>query len=93
MAQFLTPRLRAASRRAFKGRRKKMADILAPMSGNVWKILVKPGDKVAEDDELIVMEAMKMEIPVTAPHSGQIEKIHVIEGDPVEADVLLITIS
>ncbi|MDR0548724.1 MAG: acetyl-CoA carboxylase biotin carboxyl carrier protein subunit [Deltaproteobacteria bacterium] len=70
-----------------------MVDILAPMSGNIWKILVKPGDPVAEDDELIVMEAMKMEIPVTAPHKGVVAKIHVVEGDPVEADSPLITIT
>ncbi|MDR2423058.1 MAG: acetyl-CoA carboxylase biotin carboxyl carrier protein subunit [Deltaproteobacteria bacterium] len=70
-----------------------MAEILAPMSGNVWKILVKPGDLVAEDDELIVMEAMKMEIPVTAPQDGKVEKVHVQEGEPVEADALLVTMS
>ncbi|MDR1872814.1 MAG: acetyl-CoA carboxylase biotin carboxyl carrier protein subunit [Deltaproteobacteria bacterium] len=70
-----------------------MAEILAPMSGNIWKVLVKPGDTVAEDDELIVMEAMKMEIPVVAPEGGVVGKIHVQEGDPVEADTLLVTLT
>ncbi|MDR2142355.1 MAG: acetyl-CoA carboxylase biotin carboxyl carrier protein subunit [Deltaproteobacteria bacterium] len=70
-----------------------MADILAPMSGNIWKILVKPGDTVAEDDEMLVMEAMKMEIPVAAPQAGKVERIHVQEGDAVEADTLLVTLA
>jgi biotin carboxyl carrier protein len=67
-----------------------MSDIISPMSGNIWKILVKEGDKVHEDDELIIMEAMKMEIPVTAPADGLIKNIRVKEGDPVEAETVLI---
>ncbi|MDR1085930.1 MAG: acetyl-CoA carboxylase biotin carboxyl carrier protein subunit [Deltaproteobacteria bacterium] len=70
-----------------------MADILAPMSGNIWKILVKPGDPVTEDDELIIMEAMKMEIPVTAPQTGTVKSILVKEGEPVEAESVLLTIT
>ncbi|MDR1609200.1 MAG: acetyl-CoA carboxylase biotin carboxyl carrier protein subunit [Deltaproteobacteria bacterium] len=70
-----------------------MADILAPMSGNIWKILVKPGDPVNEDDELIVMEAMKMEIPVLAPQKGTVNQVLVKEGDSVEADAILVTLS
>jgi acetyl-CoA carboxylase biotin carboxyl carrier protein len=70
-----------------------MVNILAPMSGNIWKILVNPGDSVNEDDELIVMEAMKMEIPVTAPQKGTIDQIHVQQGDSVEADAILVTLS
>jgi acetyl-CoA carboxylase biotin carboxyl carrier protein len=66
-----------------------MSDIIAPMSGNIWKILVKEGDKVHEDDELLIMEAMKMEIPVTAPSTGLVKNIMVKEGDPVEAETLL----
>jgi acetyl-CoA carboxylase biotin carboxyl carrier protein len=66
-----------------------MADLLAPMSGNIWKILVKEGDKVAADDELIIMEAMKMEIPVAAPEASTVKSILVKEGDPVEADSVL----
>ena len=41
-----------------------MAEITAPMSGKMWKILVKVGDAVSEDDEVAILEAMKMEIPV-----------------------------
>jgi biotin carboxyl carrier protein len=68
-----------------------MADILAPMSGNIWKILVKNGDKVSVDDEILIMEAMKMEIPVTATHDGQIT-LKVQEGSPVEAETILATV-
>ncbi|MDR1080265.1 MAG: acetyl-CoA carboxylase biotin carboxyl carrier protein subunit [Deltaproteobacteria bacterium] len=66
-----------------------MADLLAPMSGNIWKILVKAGDKVSADDELIIMEAMKMEIPVAAPEDCTVKSLLVKEGDPVEADSVL----
>ncbi|MDR1296378.1 MAG: acetyl-CoA carboxylase biotin carboxyl carrier protein subunit [Deltaproteobacteria bacterium] len=65
-----------------------MADVLAPMSGNIWKILVKDGDSVSADDEIMIMEAMKMEIPVTAEQDGRVT-LKVKEGDPVEADTLL----
>jgi acetyl-CoA carboxylase biotin carboxyl carrier protein len=63
-----------------------MTEIVAPMSGNIWKILVKEGDTVNEDDEIIIMEAMKMEIPVTAPGAGVVKSLKVKEGDPVEAN-------
>ncbi|MDR1039025.1 MAG: acetyl-CoA carboxylase biotin carboxyl carrier protein subunit [Deltaproteobacteria bacterium] len=66
-----------------------MADLLAPMSGNIWKILVKEGDKVQADDELIIMEAMKMEIPVAASGPGTVKSLLVKEGEPVEADSVL----
>jgi acetyl-CoA carboxylase biotin carboxyl carrier protein len=66
-----------------------MSQIVAPMSGNIWKILVKEGDKVNEDDEIIIMEAMKMEIPVTAAEAGVVKSVLVKEGDPVEANDVL----
>jgi acetyl-CoA carboxylase biotin carboxyl carrier protein len=47
------------------------------------------GDNVKEDDEVIIMEAMKMEIPVTAPADGTIRRLNVKEGDPVEANTIL----
>ncbi|MDR0620447.1 MAG: acetyl-CoA carboxylase biotin carboxyl carrier protein subunit [Deltaproteobacteria bacterium] len=59
------------------------------MSGNIWKILVKEGDEVTSDQEILIMEAMKMEIPVTAPANGRLASLAVKEGDPVEADTLL----
>jgi biotin carboxyl carrier protein len=69
-----------------------MEDILAPMSGNIWKILAKEGDMVAEDQEILIMEAMKMEIPVTSPGKGRLANLAVKEGDPVEADTILAVI-
>ena len=66
-----------------------MADVLAPMSGNIWKIVVKEGDKVKEDDELMIMEVMKMEVPVTAPCDGVVKSLKVKEEDAVEAEVVV----
>jgi acetyl-CoA carboxylase biotin carboxyl carrier protein len=63
--------------------------ILAPVSGNVWKVLVEEGATVNEDDETFILESMKMEIPVEAPRSGVITKLlvaentAVAEGDPL----------
>ncbi len=69
-----------------------MADVCAPMSGNIWKILVKEGDQVKTDDELLIMEVMKMEVPVAAPCNGQVKSLKVKEEDAVEADVVLAVI-
>ncbi len=67
-------------------------DVLAPMVGKILKIKVKPGDSVQEDDEIIVMESMKLETSVHAPCSGVIKEIKVSEGDRVEEDDLLVVI-
>lgn len=64
-------------------------DVSAPMTANVWKTLVKEGDRVEEGDTLMILEAMKMEIPITAKRSGVIEKLNIEEGDNVEADQVL----
>ena len=66
-----------------------MAEIRAPMSGNIWKVLVKAGDQVQADDEILFMEVMKMEVPVTAPHSGVVKSLAVREEETVEAEALL----
>ena len=66
-----------------------MAEVRAPMSGNIWKVLVKAGDQVQADDELLIMEVMKMEVPVTAPRGGVIKSLAVKEEDTVEAEALL----
>ena len=63
--------------------------VMAPMVGKVFQIQCKVGDKVKEDQILIVLEAMKMEIPVMAPVSGTIKEIKVAEGDTVESDTVL----
>ncbi len=67
-------------------------EVTAPISGKVWKILVKAGDKVQVEDELMILEAMKMENPIYAPVDGTIAEIKVAEGDQVEANQLLLVI-
>ena len=64
-------------------------EILAPLAGKVFKLLVDVGEEVEEDDEVIVIEAMKMETPVFAPCDGTIKEIKCKEGDSVEEDDVL----
>jgi acetyl-CoA carboxylase biotin carboxyl carrier protein len=59
------------------------------MVGKVLKLEKKVGDHVDEDDVVIVMEAMKMEIPVVAPASGTVKELSVTPGQAVEADQVL----
>lgn len=68
------------------------AEILAPMPGKIAKIMVKVGDAVAKDDELVILEAMKMENPIYAITDGAIKEIKVKVGDMVEADQTLVVI-
>ncbi len=63
--------------------------ITAPMVGKILKIEKQIGDHVDEDDVVIVMEAMKMEIPVVSPASGTLKEIKVKPGQAVEADEVL----
>lgn len=64
--------------------------VLAHITGTVWKIEVEVGDEVEEDDDLIILESMKMEMPVIAPEDGTIKEILVEEGEAVEEDQVLI---
>jgi acetyl-CoA carboxylase biotin carboxyl carrier protein len=68
-----------------------MPELLAPIAGNVWKVLIAVGDTVALDDELIILEALKMETPIFCDDSGTVSEIRVKEGDTVkEGDVLVV---
>ncbi len=67
-------------------------EVTAPLSGKVWKIFVKVGDKVNDEDELLILEAMKMENPIYASADGKIAAVKVAEGDQVEPDQVLIII-
>ena len=65
-------------------------NVSAHITGTVWKIEVKEGDTVAEGQVCVILESMKMEMPVEAPNAGKVEKIHCQEGQAVgEGDVLL----
>lgn len=69
-----------------------MADVKAHITGTVWKIEVEVGDEVEEDDEVVILESMKMEMPVEAPCDGTVEEIKVEEGDPVDEDDVLMVL-
>lgn len=59
-------------------------NILSEITGTVWKIEVQPGQRVAEGDTLLIVESMKMEIPVCATAAGEVRGILVAEGDLIE---------
>lgn len=66
-------------------------DIAAHITGTIWQINVAVGDPVAEGDEVIVLESMKMEMPLEAEVSGTVDKVTCAEGDRVsEGDTLLV---
>jgi len=67
-------------------------EILAPLAGKIFKLQVSVGDQVEEDDEVIIIEAMKMETPVFSPGNGKVKEIRVKEGDAVEEDDVLAVI-
>ena len=69
-----------------------MTEIKAELVGNVWKIVASPGDKVEEDDVLLILESMKMEIPVLAESPGTLTKLAVGEGDVVQEGDLIAVI-
>jgi biotin carboxyl carrier protein len=61
------------------------------MVANVWKVVVAPGQTVADGDTLVILESMKMEIPVLAETAGTVAEVSVGEGDVVqEGDVLVV---
>ena len=65
--------------------------VKAEIAGSVWKILVEPGAAVAAEDSLILLESMKMEIPVVAPRAGTLLEMRVAEGEAVaEGDVVAV---
>ena len=65
-------------------------DVLAHITGTVWKIEVKQGDAVEEGQVCVILESMKMEMPVEAPEGGTVSAIHCAEGQAVnEGDKLL----
>ena len=64
----------------------------AQIAGNLWKIEASVGDEVAEEDVLMIIESMKMEIPVEAPCAGTLLEIRVQEGESIEEGAILAVI-
>ncbi|HET6817569.1 MAG TPA: biotin/lipoyl-binding carrier protein [Mycobacteriales bacterium] len=66
-------------------------EVRAEMVANVWKVVVSQGDTVGEGDTLVILESMKMEIPVVAESGGTVAELKVAEGDVVqEGDVIAV---
>jgi acetyl-CoA carboxylase biotin carboxyl carrier protein len=66
-------------------------EVRAEMVANVWKVVVSQGDSVAEGDTLVILESMKMEIPVVTESAGTVSELKVGEGDVVqEGDVIAV---
>jgi biotin carboxyl carrier protein len=68
-----------------------VAEIRAEMVANVWKVVVAEGDTVEDGDTLVILESMKMEIPVISEENGRVAQLKVAEGDVVqEGDVIAV---
>ena len=67
-------------------------DVESEVTGNVWKVLLEVGSTVAEGDVIMILESMKMEIPVESPVSGTLTELKVSPEDQVEEDQILAVI-
>lgn len=68
-----------------------MEELRAPMVGKILEVHVQPGARVDEEDEVLLLESMKMQIPITVPRGGTVAQVHVRPGDTVEeGDLLLV---
>ena len=67
-------------------------EVIAPIEGKIVEILVNVGDAVQEDDELLILEALKMENPVFAPADGVVKEIKVKVSDKVESEEIIMII-
>ncbi len=64
-------------------------EVESEVTGNVWKILLEPGVQVAEGEVIMILESMKMEIPVESPVAGTLSELRVAEGDQVEEEQIV----
>ena len=69
-----------------------MAEVRAEMVANVWKVVAAEGDAVDDGDTLVILESMKMEIPVLAEEPGTLTRLAVAEGDVVQEGDLIAVI-
>ena len=70
-----------------------MAEIVAPMPGKICEVKVQVGDQVIEDQEVLILEAMKMEMPIVSTVAGAIESVNCNVGDAVQGGDVLVTIN
>ena len=66
-----------------------VVNVKSEIAGNVWKIQTKPGDRIEVDGEIMILESMKMEIPVLSPKAGTIKEIRVSEGEVIDEGQLV----
>jgi len=76
----------------FDSEEMQVAEVRAEMVANVWKVVAAEGESVADGDTLVILESMKMEIPVLAEDSGTITRLAVAEGDVVQEGDLIAVI-
>ena len=67
-------------------------EVTAEIAGNVWKIETSVGASVEAEDVLLILESMKMEIPVEAPRAGRVAEVRVAEGDSIEEGAVLVVL-
>jgi len=67
-------------------------EVKTEVTGKVWKIVAQPGAALAAEDEILILESMKMEIPVAAPAAGVLKELKVAEGDSVSEDQVVAVI-
>ena len=67
-------------------------EIHAEMVSSVWKVLVRPGAHVAAGEALVILESMKMEIPVLTEQAGTVQDLHVVEGEVLQEGDLIATV-
>jgi acetyl-CoA carboxylase biotin carboxyl carrier protein len=83
------PRLRSPGSRREEA---SLTEVRAEMVANVWQVVASEGDQVADGDTLVILESMKMEIPVLAESAGTLTKLAVAEGDVVQEGDLIAVI-
>ena len=67
-------------------------EVAAEIAGNVWKIETRVGAQVEAEEVLLILESMKMEIPVEAPRAGRVAELRVAEGDSIEEGAVLVVL-
>lgn len=66
--------------------------VKSEIAGSVWKLMAAEGDRLGVDDVIVILESMKMEIPIIAPKAGTLAKLHVAEGDMIGEGQLIATL-